>query len=107
MNELIEVYNLDGKLIKLEEKDKFHRDIEKEFFSKGKITRKIKTVRLILMNSKGRIYLQKRSKFKFDNPGLYDKTIGGHVSAKDAYDMTLIRECAEELGFPVAILNPN
>lgn len=56
------------------------------------------------MNSKGRIYLQKRSKLKSTNFGMYDKTVGGHVSAGDSFQMTVIRECAEELGFPATIL---
>ncbi len=58
------------------------------------------------MNSSGRIYLQKRSKIKSENSGLYDKTVGGHVSAGDSFDMTVIRECAEELGFPATVLSP-
>ena len=42
---------------------------------------------------------------KNENSGLYDKTIGGHVEAGDSFHMTVIRECAEELGFPAAILS--
>lgn len=57
------------------------------------------------MNSKGRIYLQKRSKFKEVNPGLYDKTIGAHVRKGDSWDVTLTRECAEELGFPATVVS--
>lgn len=57
------------------------------------------------MNSKGRIYLQKRSKIKDQNPGLYDKTIGGHVLKGESWKMTVIRECAEELGFPSSVLS--
>jgi 8-oxo-dGTP pyrophosphatase MutT (NUDIX family) len=57
------------------------------------------------MNSDGRIYLQKRSKIKDENAGLYDKTVGGHVNENDSFDLTAIRECAEELGFPIAIVS--
>tara|TARA_Y100000310_G_scaffold322234_1_gene381041 strand:- start:459 stop:878 length:420 start_codon:yes stop_codon:yes gene_type:complete len=32
------------------------------------------------------------------------KQWGGHVAAKDTYDLTTIKECAEELGFPASIL---
>ena len=49
--------------------------------------------------------MQKRSKIKNENPSLYDKTIGGHISAGDSSKMTVIRECAEELGFPAAVLS--
>jgi len=85
---------------------KFYLESKREFQDKGKITRQIKGIRLLLMNSSGRIYLQKRSKTKSENPGLYDKTVGGHVSAGDSFDMTVIRECAEELGFPAVVVSP-
>lgn len=106
MTELLEVYDLDGKLLKVEERDKFYSEIKKEFVEEGKISKQVKSVRLLLMNSKGRLYLQKRAKTKAENPCLYDKTIGGHVSAGDTFDLTVIRECAEELGFPAAIVSP-
>ncbi len=106
MVELLEVYDLNEKLLKVEERKKFYSDVKKEFIKKGKISRQVKTIRLLLMNSKGRIYLQKRSKLKDENPGLYDKTIGGHVLKDNTYNMSVVRECAEELGFPASILSP-
>lgn len=102
--EKLEVYNLEGKSIGMEDRSKFYSDIEKEWEDTKKITKKVKSIRVILMNPKGRIYLQKRSKDKEVNPGMYDKTLGGHVAAGHSWDMTLIRECAEELGFPAAIV---
>jgi len=105
MKEELEVYDLKGKLIGTQYRDKFYSEIKKEFASKGKISKKIKQVRILLANSQGRIYLQKRSKIKDENPGLYDKTIGGHVAKDDTYAMTVIRECAEELGFPAAVVS--
>ncbi len=105
MSEKLEVYDLDSNLIKVEDRKKFYSEIEAEFKEGGKITKKVKSVRIILMNSAGRIYLQKRSKIKGKNAGLYDKTVGGHVSAGDSFNMTVIRECAEELGFPAAVLS--
>jgi isopentenyldiphosphate isomerase len=106
MSEILEVYNLNSKLIALEERKKFYSDTFTEYTKTGKISKKVKTIRLILMNSSGRIYLQKRSKTKSDNAGLYDKTVGGHVSARESFTMTVIRECAEELGFPATVLEP-
>jgi len=105
MGEKLEVYDLKGKLIGVEDRKKFYSEIKEEFGKKGKISRQVKSIRLILMNSSGRIYLQKRSKIKAENPGLYDKTVGGHVSEGDSWDMATIRECAEELGFPASILS--
>jgi isopentenyldiphosphate isomerase len=60
---------------------------------------------LILMNSSGRIYLQKRSKIKSENAWLYDKSVGGHVVSWDSFDLTLIKECAEELWLPATLMN--
>lgn len=105
MSEKLEIFDLEDNLVGVEDRDSFYSEIKKEFNSTGLISRKVKTVRIILMNSSGRIYLQKRSKFKSQNPGLYDKTIGGHVSAGDSFNITVIKECAEELGFPATILS--
>ncbi len=106
MTELLEVYDLQGKLLKIQERSKFYSDIKKEYASKGRVSKQVKSVRILLLNSRGRIYLQKRSKLKNENPGLYDKTVGGHVSKDETWDMAAIRECAEELGFPASILSP-
>jgi len=105
MPESLEVYDMKGKLLRVQDRHKFYKEIKKEFAKKGSISKKIKTIRILLMNSNGRIYLQKRSNLKHENAGLYDKTVGGHVTAGDSYDMTVVRECAEELGFPAAILS--
>ncbi len=106
MVELLEVYDLNGRLLKTEKREKFYSESKEEFNKKGRISRQVKTVRLILINSKGRIYLQKRSKLKDENPGLYDKTVGGHVLKGSTWDMAVVKECAEELGFPASILSP-
>ncbi|MFH1849056.1 MAG: NUDIX domain-containing protein [archaeon] len=106
MTEKLDIYDLMGKHLGTQERKQYYSEIKQEFKKTGSITRQIKSIRLLLMNSKGRIYLQKRSKLKDENSGLYDKTVGGHVSAGDSYDMTVIRECAEELGFPATILSP-
>lgn len=103
--EKIEVFDLQGKLLGIQDRDTFYAEIKKEFNESMKISKKVKTIRLLLMNSEGRIYLQKRSKIKSENPGLYDKTVGGHVSVNESWNMTVIRECAEELGFPATILS--
>lgn len=105
MSEKLEIYDLNSELIGVEDREKFYAEIKAEFAETGKITKKVKAIRLILMNSQGRIYLQKRSNLKSENSGLYDKTVGGHVSAEDSFNMTVVKECAEELGFPATVLN--
>lgn len=103
--EKLEVFDLKGKFLKIQDRATFYSEIKDEFLKNKKITRKIKSIRLLLMNSDGRIYLQKRSNLKTENPGLYDKTVGGHVLPGESWNITVVRECAEELGFPVVILN--
>ncbi|MFA6322677.1 MAG: NUDIX domain-containing protein [Candidatus Buchananbacteria bacterium] len=105
MSEYLEIYDLKNKFVGVVERNKFYDQIRKEYKETGKISKKIKSIRVIIMNSQGRIYLQKRSKTKAQNPGLYDKTVGGHVPAGYSWEMAVIKECTEELGLPVAIVN--
>jgi isopentenyldiphosphate isomerase len=103
--ENVEVYDLKGNLVGVQNRTKFYAQVQKEYAAKGKITKQVRTIRLLLMNSNGRIYIQKRSMDKPENPGLYDKTIGGHVVAGHTWYMTVVKECHEELGFPAVVLS--
>ncbi len=105
MNEKIEVYDLEANLLKIQDRVEFYHEIKQEYRDSWKITKKIKSIRLILLNSSGDIYLQKRNKNKSENGGLYDKSVWGHVKSSDSYDLTAVKECAEELGFPATILS--
>ena len=104
LKEKLEVYNLKGKFQRVMDRKAFYAKSKREFLKFGKISTKVKTVRLILMNSNGMIYIQKRSNAKKENPSLYDKTVGGHVTAGYTQDSALVKECAEELGFPIAVV---
>ncbi|TSC77631.1 MAG: NUDIX hydrolase [Parcubacteria group bacterium Gr01-1014_24] len=104
IKEKLEIYSLKGKFLGVMDRKVFHEQSKREFFKFGKVFSKVKTVRLVLMNSNGMIYIQKRSLLKKDNAGLYDKTIGGHVPAGYTWDISLVKECAEELGFPIAVV---
>ena len=103
--EKLEIFDLEGNLIEIKRRDKYYEEVKKEFATTGKISKKVKNMRVILMNSDGRIYIQKRSYFKNENPGLLDKTVGGHVVAGHSLLLTVVQECHEELGFPAVILN--
>ena len=104
MSEKLEIYDLNENLIGIKERNEFYKEVKKEFQKTGKITKQVKRVLLLLMNSQGKIVLQRRNLSKQENAGLFDKAIGGHVEEEDSYEVTLIKECAEELGFPVSIL---
>lgn len=57
-----------------------------------------RAVGTIVFNKKGEILLQKRSKHKDLNPGMYDISSSGHVSPKETYLAAAKRELSEELG---------
>tara|TARA_Y100000034_G_scaffold135005_1_gene205286 strand:+ start:169 stop:828 length:660 start_codon:yes stop_codon:yes gene_type:complete len=105
MAEKLEIYDLSGRFIGIKDRAKFYKEIESEFQKKGKITKKVKSIRLILLNSSGKIYVQIRSDEKERNPGLYDKSIGGHLKVGHSWDLTVVKECHEELGFPTVVLD--
>jgi isopentenyldiphosphate isomerase len=54
-------------------------------------------IHLHLFDADGRLYLQKRDRRKDTNPGLWDTSVGGHVSAGESVEAALLREAREEL----------
>jgi isopentenyldiphosphate isomerase len=56
-------------------------------------------VHIFVINSKGEILLQKRSKDKDYYPSFYDSSIGAQVMSGEEYEHAAIREAEEELGF--------
>jgi isopentenyldiphosphate isomerase len=55
-------------------------------------------VHLHLFNSKGLLFLQKRTISKDIQPGKWDTSVGGHVGLNETTEQALIRESMEELG---------
>lgn len=53
-------------------------------------------VNALLVNGRGEVLLQRRPADK-ENGARWDKSVGGHVSAGEDFDVTLAREAAEEL----------
>jgi hypothetical protein len=53
-------------------------------------------VNALVRNGAGAVLLQRRPLDK-ENGGLWDKTVGGHVSAGESFDDTVVREAGEEL----------
>ena len=72
----------------------------------GRVTRKQmraqnlwhRTIGVMCLDSRGRIYVHRRTDHKDVYPGLYDMFVGGVVSAGESYDETALREIGEELG---------
>jgi hypothetical protein len=53
-------------------------------------------INVLLVNARGEVLLQRRPEDK-ENGGLWDKSVGGHVSAGEEFDETAVREAGEEL----------
>ncbi len=106
MAELLEIYSNKGKFLSTSTRDKneSHKEMMEEFFKKGSVSNKHKHSRALLLTSSGKLILQKRSKWKGDNPGLWDKSIGGHTFKHESFDFTIVRECAEELQIPTVVV---
>jgi isopentenyldiphosphate isomerase len=63
---------------------------------------KHRAVHVLVFNSRGEVFLQKRSMKKDNSPGLWDSSASGHVDAGEAYDATAVRELREEMGLSLA-----
>ena len=61
---------------------------------------------MLVFNSDGAIFLQRRSPDKDVQPDKWDTSVGGHVDAGEAYEHAARREMREELGITDAELEP-
>ncbi len=69
--------------------------------TRGEIHRRAlmhRSVHLLVFNRAGRVFLQKRSMQKDNNPGLWDSSVSGHVDSGEDYDTCVVREAREEIG---------
>jgi len=58
--------------------------------------RAVGAVNVLIVNAAGEVLLQRRPGDK-ENAGRWDKSVGGHVSAGEDFDVTAVREASEEL----------
>ncbi len=59
---------------------------------------------VLVFNKRGQVFLQKRSKKKDRQPGLWDSSASGHVDSGEEYDVCAVRELREEIGLQVSEL---
>jgi isopentenyl-diphosphate delta-isomerase type 1 len=53
---------------------------------------------ILVFNSHGQVFLQKRSMKKDRQPGVWDSSASGHLNRGEEYDTCAIREAREEIG---------
>ncbi len=64
---------------------------------------KHRAVHLFVLNRRGEVFLQKRSRLKDTAPGRWDSSAAGHLDAGEAYATCAERELGEELGVEAAV----
>jgi len=62
---------------------------------------KHRATHVLVFNSQGELFLQKRSMKKDRQPGLWDTSASGHLDSGEDYDTCAVRELREELGLAV------
>jgi 16S rRNA (adenine1518-N6/adenine1519-N6)-dimethyltransferase len=62
-----------------------------------------RAVHILIFNSDGDIYLQKRSQWKDRHPLAWDSSAAGHVGVGEEYDLAAARELEEELGITTSL----
>ena len=61
-----------------------------------------RAVHVLVFNSRGQIFLQKRSLNKDRQPGLWDSSASGHLDCGEDYDACALRELREEIGLQLS-----
>jgi isopentenyldiphosphate isomerase len=57
-----------------------------------------RAVHVLVFDSRGQVFLQKRSMKKDRQPGLWDSSASGHLDCGEDYDACAVRELREEIG---------
>lgn len=60
-----------------------------------------RAIHVLVFNSRGETFLQKRSLTKDREPGKWDSSTSGHVNSGEDYDASAVRELQEEIGLIV------
>jgi isopentenyldiphosphate isomerase len=88
--EIFDVVNERDKVIDRQPRNEVHR-----------LGLKHRAVHVLVFNSRGETFLQKRSMNKDREPGKWDSSTSGHVDSGEDYDACAIRELREEIGLDV------
>ena len=103
--EIINTYLLDNPNVVVPmDRTVFYQEQIEIYKKTGKPTRAVELVDIFIFNSHGELLVQKRSFDKKHNPGLLDKSIGGHIQYGDTSDYTVMVETIQELQTPSIVL---
>ncbi len=86
------------------DRNDFYENEIKLFKSGQKSDLVVSVINVLLFNTKGEVLIQKRSYTKKHNPGLLDKSIGGHIDWDNQSDYTAMVETIQELQIPSVVL---
>jgi isopentenyldiphosphate isomerase len=89
--EIFDIVNDRDEVIGRKLRREVHRDGDKH-----------RAVHVLVFNSRGELFLQKRSMAKDTFPGAWDSSASGHLDCGEDYDACAIREVREELGFKLS-----
>ena len=62
---------------------------------------KHRAIHVLVFNSRGEVFLQKRSMSKDTHPGVWDSSSSGHLDCGEDYDACAVRELREEIGLVI------
>lgn len=66
----------------------------------------VRVVNLFIVNSKGELWIPRRTAHKRNFPLCLDMSMGGHVESGETYEETFVRELKEELNLDAAACAP-
>lgn len=102
--EYLDAFDKTGKKIKTAERKQLLNEIKGYSFEHGDCILAVPAVNLLLAHPEKGVYLVKRAN-KAENPYMWCKTVGGHISSGESPDETLVREAKEEINTEIVIAN--
>jgi isopentenyl-diphosphate delta-isomerase type 1 len=90
--EILEIVDEENRVTGRAERSRIHREQLRH-----------RAVHVFLFNTRGELFLQKRSLEKDEFPGYYDSSAAGHVDPQESYAAAAVRELEEELGITAAL----